>query len=403
MFKDYFILALSNLKHRRLRSLLTALGVIIGIAAVVGLISLGNGLENAITGQFSSLDADKLIVQSASTSFGPPGSTAVRKLNEKDVKLIESINYVSDVVPRLIRIVKIEYNDEVQFVYSMNVPEKTEEVKIVIDSFNIKLEEGRFLDAKETGNIVIGNDIKNLFGKELRVGSKIKIQNEEFEVIGILEKSSSFQINQIIFISEENLKEILDIENEIDLIVVQISDENQIHEIAEEIEKKLRRDRNQKIGEEDFSVQTPLQSIQAINTVMSIINIIISGIAAISLLIGGIGIANTMYTSVVERKKEIGVMKAIGAKNNHILIIFIVEAGTIGLIGGIIGSIIGLGMALALSSLASIYLGGIDFSIKISWPLIISAVGFSSLVGILSGILPALQASKLNIVEAIRN
>lgn len=403
MLKDYFILALSNLKHRRLRSLLTALGVIIGIAAVVGLISLGNGLENAITGQFSSLDADKLIVQGASTSFGPPGSTAVRKLNEKDVKLIESINYVSDVVPRLIRIIKIEYNDEVQFVYSTNVPEKTEEVKIVIDSFNIKLEEGRFLDAKETGNIVIGNDIKNLFGKELRVGSKIKIQNEEFEVIGILEKSSSFQINQIIFISEENLKKILDIGDEIDLIVVQISDENKIHEIAEEIEKKLRKDRNQKIGEEDFSVQTPLQSIRAINTVMNIINIIISGIAAISLLIGGIGIANTMYTSVVERKKEIGVMKAIGAKNNHILIIFIVEAGIIGLTGGIIGSIIGLGMAIVLSSLASVYLGGIDFSIKISWPLIISTIGFSSLIGILSGILPALQASKLNIVEAIRN
>ena len=136
---------------------------------------------------------------------------------------------------------------------------------------------------------------------------------------------------------------------------------------------------------------------------MNIINLIVIGIAAISLFVGGIGIANTMYTSVVERTREIGIMKAVGARNKDILYIFLIESGLLGLVGGIAGALIGLGGALAISGLANQALGSDLFIISISYPLLLSAVSFSFFVGVLSGILPAIQASKLNVVDALRS
>ena len=131
MISDYFSLAFGNLKHRGLRSWLTILGVFIGIAALVALVSLGDALQNAVTGQFSSLSTDKLIVQAAGTGFGPPGSTAVRKLNSHDVKIIESVQGVDKVISRLIRMGKLEYNKQLSFGYIGSIPEDKVELQII--------------------------------------------------------------------------------------------------------------------------------------------------------------------------------------------------------------------------------------------------------------------------------
>jgi len=130
--------------------------------------------------------------------------------------------------------------------------------------------------------------------------------------------------------------------------------------------------------------------------------LVVAGIAALSLLIGGIGIANTMYTSVLERTREIGIMKAVGARNQDVLAIFLIESALLGLVGGIIGAAIGLGLAFGVAGLASSALGGIDFKITFSVPLLLAAITFSLLIGVLSGIVPAIQASRLNPVEALR-
>ena len=402
--KDFFSLAFGNLKHRGLRSWLTILGIFIGIAAIVALISLGDGLRGAVTGQFASLDTDKLIVQSAITGFGPPGSTAVKKLSEHDIKIIESVPGVDEVVGRLVRVGKIEYNKVAGFGYLISIPQDKVKAEIVWDVVNVKAAEGKLLSTTDKWKVVVGSTYAETedYGKKIRVGSNIKINGEEFEVVGILEKASNFIINSAVLMNEEDMKQTLNIGDEWDMIAVQLKDKNQAEEVANAIERKMRDDRNLKEGEEDFSVQTPLQAISSVNTILDIINIVIAGIAGISLVVGAIGITNTMYTSVLERTREIGIMKAIGAKNSDIMSIFLIESGLLGLVGGIIGVMLGLAMAFGASSAAGAFLGGVDFNIKFSMPLIFGSLGFAFIMGVGAGILPAMQASKLKPVEALR-
>ena len=405
MMKDYFLLALGNLKHRGLRSWLTILGVFIGIAAVVSLISMGQGLEEAITGQFGALSVDTLTIQNKGTGFGPPGSTVVEKLNNNDLEIIESVSGIDLVVPRLIRVGSLEYNKIAGFGFASDIPEEKERREFIYDTFNLEAEEGRLLQQGDTGKVMLGNFFLDTddFEKDFRVGKTVKLNGEDFKIIGILEQSSTFQLNSVVFMTTSDLQDIFGIEDEYDLIVTKVRDKDNLEEIGEEIERKLRSDRNEKEDEETFSVETPLQSLEAVSLILNIINLIVVGIAAISLFIGGIGIANTMYMSVLERTREIGIMKAIGARNNDILYIFLIESGLLGLVGGITGALIGLWGALAISGIANQALGADLFIVSISYPLLLSAVSFSFFVGIISGILPALQASKLNVVDALRS
>lgn len=402
--KDYFLLAFNNLKHRGLRSWLTILGIFIGIAAVIALISLGQGLKEAITGQFSSLSADRLVITSAETGFGPPGSTAVRKLTEHDLNIVKRISGIKLVISRLLRIVKVEYNNKLNFIFTASIPPDSEGAEAVYQAFNLKIDKGKKLEGNDRGKIVLGSDIasSDTFGKNLEVGKKIKIQDKEFDIVGILKKSGSFQINQVILMSEDDLKKILNIKDEIDVIAVQVQDKDRINDIAEEIKTKIRRDRKEKIGEEDFSVQTPVQILSAVNTVLNIINLIVTGIAAISLVIGGIGIANTMFTSILERRKEIGVMKSIGAQNKDVLKIFVIESGLLGLVGGIGGALIGLSLAYLASFSANHALNTDLFKVSPSIPLLAASILFAVLIGIIAGLIPSYQASKLKPVDALR-
>ena len=147
--KSYFILALNNLKRRKIRAWLTILGIFIGIVAVVSLITLGSGLKTAITGQFGTLSSDKLTIQNSGSGFGPPGSTSVRKLTEHDIKIIESVEGVDIAISRLIRMGKLEYNQAASFNYIGSMPENEKQIEIIYQSFNHKPETGRLLERSE--------------------------------------------------------------------------------------------------------------------------------------------------------------------------------------------------------------------------------------------------------------
>ena len=404
MILQYASLAINNVRHRGIRSWLTILGVFIGIAAVVSLISLGQSLQQAITGQFSALSADRLVIQNAETGFGPPGSTAVKKLTEHDVEIVKSVSGIKRVVSRLLRVLPFEYNRVKGFEFVVSIPEKQEDIEYTYDSFQIESAEGKLLDATTTGKIMIGSSVAEVqnYEKKLRLGTRVKINGKEFEIAGILKPTGTFQVNSAVFMPEKDLKGLLNIDDEIDLIVAQVESESQLERVAEEIKRKLRKDRNLKEGEEDFSVETPLQAVQTIQTILSIVNLIVGGIAAISLLVGGIGIANTMYTSVLERTKEIGTMKAVGAKNKDILFIFLIESGLIGLIGGLVGAVLGLSLAFAIAAIANNSFGTTLFNVQPSYPLLLASIIFAAGLGVLTGLLPAFQASHLKPAEALR-
>jgi putative ABC transport system permease protein len=403
MFKEFFLMSLRNLRRRGIRSILTLLGIFIGIAAVVGLISMGQGLQDAITGQFSSLGTDKLIIQNSGTGFGPPGSTSVTKLTEHDLKIIESVNGVEEAIPRYLRVLIFEYDQKTSYSYGTTVPDNQKQIDLITETFNFGFESGRFIKAGERGKVVLGHDFTSeKYGENIVAGKRIRLNGESFEIVGIMNPASSFELNSVIILNEEDFKRIVKIGDEIDFVVVQVSSSSDIEKVAEDIKIKLRKDRNEKEGEEDFSVQTPTSSIQSINTILNIVNLIIAGIAAISLLVGAIGIANTMYTSVLERTREIGVMKSIGAKNSDVLLIFLIESGLLGLVGGIIGVAIGLGMSFGASAIANSAFGSEILKVSFSLPLVLGAIGFSFFMGIISGVLPALQASKMEPVEALR-
>ncbi len=404
MFFDYFFIALRNIRKRGLRSFLTLFGIIIGIAAVVSLISLGDGLREAIIGQFASLSADRLIVQSVETGFGPPGSTAVNKLTEHDLKLIRETSGVELAVTRIIRSGKLEFNRIVNFELVGSVPEKKEDIDYIYSSFNIRIKEGQLLEETDSGKVVLGNDYINSedFEKKIIVGDRVKIQDKEFEVTGFLDKLGSVFFNSIILMPEKDMKSLFNIGDEIDLIAVKVLSAERVEEVGKSISEKLRKNRKEKEGEEDFSVQTPQKAFEAVSSVLNIVNIIVSGIAAISLLIGAVGVANVMYTSVLERTREIGVMKAVGAKRNDILMIFLIESGLLGLAGGIIGAFAGLFIAFFASYIANSYFNAVVLKIQISILLLLGAVFMSFFLGLLSGLFPARQAAQLEAVEALR-
>ncbi|MEK6906500.1 MAG: ABC transporter permease [Nanoarchaeota archaeon] len=404
MIKDYFFLSFGNLRHRGLRSWLTVLGIFIGIAAVVSLISMGAGLKTAITGQFGALSVDRLTVQNKQASFGPPGSTVVEKLNKHDLDIIKNVNGVDIAVPRLIRVTEIEYNKISRFNYISDIPEDKESLDFVLSSLNLEIEKGRFLQVGDSEKVVLGNDFLETdnFEKKLEVGKTIKINGKDFEIVGFLKKSSSFEFNGVILVMSDDLKDTLNIVDEYDMIVLQVSDKDIIEEVASEIERKLRDDRNEKVGEESFSVETPLQALSTVNTILNIINLIVIGIAAISLFVGGVGIANTMYTSVIERTREIGVMKAIGARNSDVLSIFLIESGLLGLVGGIIGVLLGIGIGKIIEYIAINNLGTNLLKVVFPWYLIAGCLVFAFIVGVLSGFFPARQAGKINVVDALR-
>ncbi|MFH2019938.1 MAG: ABC transporter permease [archaeon] len=405
MLKDNIRLAFLNLSHRRLRSWLTMIGIFIGIAAVVSLIGLGEGLRTAISSQFGFLGSDILTVQASGIEFaGPPGSGAINPLSDTLRDKLEKINGVDSAFNRKVATIPVEFGDIQQVGYAGSVPVGANR-KNFETMLNLNIEEGRMLKDGETRSVVLGNNFLNpdgRFKKAARVGDNIILNGATFQVVGILKKKGSFTIDSVI-LANEDVKDIFPDDGTTSIIVVKVKDESQIKNIQESVEKLMRKERHVKIGEEDFTVSTPAKTLETLNSTLFAVQLFVYIIAGISLAVGGIGIMNTMYTAVLERTKEIGIMKAIGARNSTVFTIFFFESGFLGMVGGIIGVTIGAGLAYGLSYIGRLALGARLLQATISIELIIGALLFSFILGTFFGVFPALQAAKLQPVDALRS
>ena len=401
---EYVLFAVNNLKHRGLRSWLTMIGIFIGIAAVVALIGMGEGLRQAINAQFSFLGSDILSV-SASGGFGPPGTGVIKPLTDKELNAIKKIPGVEGAAGRLIEPAKMVFNNKAVFTMAVNMPDG-EDRKVVEDAVQVKAKSGRLLKDGDSGKVVLGINFadKDAFGKEVVPGAKVKVQDKEFTVIGIMEKKGNFQIDQAVLMNDADFRELFELSNdEHDIIAVRFNEHADLKALQATIERRLRSIRDVKQGEEDFQVTTPASIIEAINTTLIAVQIFIVVIASISLLVGGIGIMNTMYTSVVERTKEIGIMKSIGARNRTIFTLFFIESGLLGTVGGVMGILLGYGIATGLAFIGKLVLVSDLIAAHISLMLVIGALVFSFVLGSVFGTLPAVQASRLSPVEALRH
>jgi len=402
MFSDYIKLSLLNIKHRKLRSWLTLIGIFIGVMAVVALISISVGMQDAIKSEFEEIGATRIIIAPGGYFFGP-GSTGLTSatFDASDFNAVKKVRGVEIAVPILSRNAKIEFKGQTVTDFIIGGPTDPETLKVTSKLGVFKAKKGRSIETGDTYAVVVSYNLAyNTFKKDIKVGSTVNINGHDFKVIGILPEGLPMHTgtNRIPL---SIAREIFDEPKEISNIFVFVKEGFQPKDVAEDIKKKLRNERDVKEGEEDFYVETAQQVIDTFSQVLAVVQAVLIGIAAISLLVGALGIMNTMFTSVTERTKEIGIMKSIGASNNSIALLFMVESGVLGLLGGLLSILAGYVISKAVEILA-IKLADITLVPGFSLTLVLSALAFSFMIGMLSGLLPAIKAAKLQPVEALR-
>jgi putative ABC transport system permease protein len=401
---DYLILALKNLRHRGIRSWLTLLGIFIGVTAVVALIGLGAGLQAAVGAQFGVSSTQALTVQAGGlNAFGPPGSGAVNKLTRDDVDAIDNLGTVEFATPRNLETTKVEYNGVVVFSMAVSVDDEMENE--MYETMDIEAERGVMLLNDALGRIVIGHNLadgsKNGFDKDIVPGDNVLVQDKRFRVVGVLKKKGSFMMDNIVLMYQDDLDNLFDYGDEVDIIGVKVKHPDLMNRAKDEIEKLMRKRRDVDEGEEDFEVSTPDAILETVNSVLGGVKAFIVIIASISILVGALGIVNTMTTSVLERRKEIGIMKAIGGTNGQVFMQFFFESGMLGLVGGLVGVIFGTLISVVGVVGINGFIGA-DLSPTIDFVLIGGALVGSFIIGAIAGVVPAMNAAKQDPVEALR-
>jgi len=402
MIIDYFKIALKNLRKRKIRSFLTLIGILIAIATIFILISISLGLQSSVEEQFRQFGTDKFFIEPLGQLAGPGTGSAV-ELTNRDIDVIEKILGVKDLSYWTIASAKIEFNNEIRYTTVIGIP--LERSVVFLETGFYKPEEGKLLREGDEGKIMLGSQYKNnkFFRKQVRTANKIIINEKEFKVKTTLKTVGNPFDDRLIFMSLKDFRILFPEKKErIDQIAVQINNDENIQDIADRVERKLLKARDLTEKTRDFRILTPEEVLASFGIVLNILTAFLLGIAGISLLVGGIGIANTMFTSVLERTREIGVMKAIGAKNSDILIIFLIEAGILGLVGGALGIFIGFAVSKIIEYIAINQLGTTLLQAATPFYLIFGCLAFSFFIGAISGLLPAYQAIKVKPVEALR-
>ncbi len=400
--EDVLEYAVKNLSHRSLRSWLTLIGIVIGIATIVVLMGIAQGVKVYIEEQMEVFGKDKLAIapitmKSMAGTFSGRGATS-GKLTEEDAKDIESLPEVESVAKMLMGRTTIEFRGIE--LYSPIFPGDASMFEMWKDYYRV--EEGRYPEEGERGVVFLGNDIANkYFGKnKIQVGNYMTIGGKKFRVVGIAERigtALSEQDDAVITISYEDGKEMFkDVlaKDEVYSIVVDLKDGADANEVKEKIEEMLARNHRVSLDEKDFTVVTQELVMEIVGTVMDMLTGFLFAIALVSSVIGGIGIANTMYMAVAEKRREIGVLKSIGATKKQIIILFITEAGIIGLLGGILG--------LAVGWIGAEILRSFDVPYIITPQLFAFALLYGAAVGVAAGYFPAKNAAEIPAIEALR-
>ena len=391
--KELLKLATTAIATNKLRSFLTTLGIIIGVFSIIVLVSIGSGIQSYVTSQISSLGSNIISVVPGEEGniFGGVLSNNLKLQDAKNIQ--RKIATIGKVTPILQQSVIIKYKTKKtknSFAGGVNY-----EYPQVVTS--LKMYQGRFFTKGQelSGSpvVVLGYKVYDLFFKNQNaLGKRVYVGEKQYTVVGVAEKTGTvlgaFDRDNIVYIPVELAQSQFG-STYIREIAVSANSKELVPVVIKRIESTLLR----RLNEDDFSIETAESISQTISNITNVLSIALGGIAAISLLVGGIGVANIMLVSVTERTREIGLRKALGAKRADILKQFLIESVMISVTGGLIGIILGIG--------ASVVIAKLLVSTVTPWSVII-AFGFSVLVGVIFGMAPAIRASKLNPIDALR-
>jgi len=423
---DSFKLSLNSILHRKLRAWLTLLGIIVGVAAVVSIISIGEGAQASVNARLSGFGADIITI---SPGFNRAGgffgfargggeggratttstATSNPELTKRDVVIIQgnpNVKFINQTVSGREKLVFLseQTNASVQGVNPVTWKNFS----------NVELASGRYLNSSDTTGVVIGDRIATkTFKQPITLGRIITIADKPFVVVGILQAAGSGfgggNGDSSVFMPYESAWTVTDVNKDtFSSIQAKVADASLAEETTTELTQTLQLSRKVTDKTQDFSV-TSSQAIQAqVSSVTDTLTLFLGAIAAVSLLVGAIGVANSMFTSVLEKTREIGILKALGATNFEVLRLFIIESALFGLVGGIIGAVIGTIISMLLS-VVGIGIGlpgtgggsnGIQTVVPLS--LFVIAILLSTVIGIIAGITPARAAANLKPIEALR-
>ena len=400
MYKESFLMAWASLVANKLRSLLTMLGIIIGVAAVIALVSIGNGVKQDIEDSISSLGSNLLVVMPGAprTPGVRPSQGSMKSLKISDYEAIAKLEGVKAASPMTNGSYVVIYQNKNWTTSVAGVNANFQDVN------NWTMTSGRFFSDKNVQNrervAVVGQTVvKNLFADEDPVGKEIRVKNIPFRVIGVLKSKGNGTMgndqDDTVLIPYTTSMERVEGIDYLRMVYVVAKDDEGIDRLQADIENLLRVRHNIKdTNLDDFNIQNIKSIMETVAQTTGTFTLFLGAVAAISLVVGGIGIMNIMLVSVTERTREIGVRKALGATYSVIVTQFLIEAVVISLMGGFIGIAFGIGASKVIGMVSGM-------STVVSVPTIIMSFAFSMAIGLIFGIYPARKAAKLNPIDAL--
>ena len=399
-------MGLNMLVHSKLRSWLTIIGIVIGVGSVIGIISLGDSMQANVQSKLAEMDLTKISItpgysKASSNMPGPPGmggsSSTDATLTDKDMRALQGLDSIQYKEGEISGSEKVKYLGQTA---TLSITGADPQVWKYMTT--LKTTSGRLLEPADKYVAVIGSKVANeIFDHNIGINQVITINNKSVRVVGILKEEGMGGDDSKIYMPIDGAVDLItDAKKDVyDSITVKAKSEDQVDGLLEDIKKRLMISRH--INQEkdrDFTLSASKSMASSVTSMTSTMTLFLGAIAAVSLLVGAVGIANTMFTSVLEKTKEIGTMKAIGAKNRDILMIFLFNSGMVGLVGGILGVMLGAIVSAGLQSMMGSMTAGGGLSIALMFEGLLLAVS----IGVISGVVPAYRASKLKPVDALR-
>lgn len=396
--KEIISYSLRSIMHSKSRSLLTIFSILVGITTIFIFVSFGLGLVAYTEELKTSSSVNKINIQPK--GVGPPGLDDTFALTEDDLKAVEKTSGIFEASGVYFKPAEIKKNDVLKFVWAISYDTKN---PLVIDLFDIDIYKGRQLRSGDSGKVVLGYNFlfdDKIFPRGLDVNDRVEIQGQDFRVVGFFEPIGNPQDDANIYMINEDFLEVYDDLKGYNWIIGE-ADLDKIDIVIERVENNVRKSRGLEEGKEDFFVQSFQDLLEQFNTVLTFILVFVIAIALVSVVVSAINTANTMVTSTLERVKEIGIIKSIGAKNSEVFKIFLFESGFLGFVAGVLGVGIGFVITYGISQV----LQNIDFGFlapSYSFWLFFGLIFFATVTGAISGAWPAWKASKIKPVDALR-